>query len=67
MNDAWPIARAQAAETVSRNAVCQGLHELAEMTTLQELGLHRCILWQCADRLVTLALAWDMVTKPVAC
>ncbi|MCU1250759.1 MAG: hypothetical protein JWQ49_3788 [Edaphobacter sp.] len=31
MNDALPIARAQAAETVSKNAVCHGLHELAEI------------------------------------
>jgi hypothetical protein len=30
MNDAQPIALAQAAETVSKSAVRQGLHELAE-------------------------------------
>jgi hypothetical protein len=36
MNDASRIARAQAAETVSKNAVCQGLRELAENPTFME-------------------------------
>jgi hypothetical protein len=34
MNDAQPIALAQAAESVSKNAVRQGLHELAENENL---------------------------------
>ena len=38
MNDAQPIALAQAAETVSKNAVRQGLHELADNVTFRAQG-----------------------------
>jgi hypothetical protein len=38
MNDAQPIALAQAAETVSKNAVRQGLHELAENVAFRALS-----------------------------